>query len=99
MSYICSAIRLTSPDCSQDTMVTQQAISARITHEIMWALEQETMVSGVPRNRILNEGALLWLALADARRQIRAHSDLTVKRKIAIGWLKMWFTEAYDVLI
>lgn len=79
-------------------MVTQQAISARIFYETIWAMYQETMVSGTPRNKILNEGARLWLDLADARRQIRAFDKIEIKRKIAIGWLLKWFPEAKDAL-
>lgn len=59
----------------------------------MWALDQETMVSGTPRNKILNEGARLWLNLADARRRYRAHQDPEVRRKILVGFLKLWFPE------
>lgn len=98
MSYLCIVIQLTSLDCTNDTMVTQQAISARISHEIMWSMAQETMVSGTPRNRMLNEGARLWLDLVDVRRQIRCFDQHDIQRKIAIGWLLKWFPEAKDVL-
>lgn len=64
----------------------------------MWTLEQETMATGMPRNKMLNEGARLWLDLADARRQIRAYAQIDIKRKIAIGWLLKWFPEAKDAL-
>lgn len=56
------------------------------------------MVSGTPRNRMLNEGARLWLDLVDVRRQIRCFDQIDIQRKIAIGWLLKWFPEAKDVL-
>lgn len=60
----------------------------------MWALEQEKMAHGTPRNKILNEGARLWLSLIDARREYRAFQDPEVRRKILAGFLRLWFPEA-----
>lgn len=94
MSYICHEIRLTSPDCTFVTMINQTAISARIHNITMWAMEQEKMAHGTSRSKILNEGSRLWINLADARREYRAHQDPEIRRKILNGFLKLWFPEA-----
>lgn len=74
-------------------MVNQKPISARIDNYILWAIEQETMLGTTTRNRILNEGAHLWLDLVDARREYRAHRDSDVRCKILIGFLSKHFRE------
>ena len=77
-----------------DNMVTQKPISARIRHETLWAIEQETMLGETNRNKILNDGARLWIDLRDTRRQIRAHGDTRVKEKIIRGFIAKWIPEA-----
>ena len=75
-------------------MINQKPISARIAHEIIWALELERMVSGISRNHILNEGAALWLDLQDTRRLFTLYPDQRSKQKILTGFLKKWWPEA-----
>lgn len=75
-------------------MVNQKAISARIDNCILWQIEQETMTGSMNRNKILNQGARLWISLADARRAYRMHQDPEVRKKIVNGFLKSWFPEA-----
>lgn len=76
-------------------MMTQTPISARIYNEILWAMEQEKMVSGNTRNAILNEGAKLLLDLLDTRRNFRAHNGQPVTQsKILAGFLYKWFPES-----
>lgn len=75
-------------------MVKQTAISARIDNNTLWMIEQERMAGGPKRNRILNEGARMYLSITDARRAYRMHWDPAVKRKILNGILKQWFPEA-----
>lgn len=74
-------------------MVTQRPISARISHETLWMIEQETMLGETTRNKILNDGARLLLDLMDTRRQIRAHGDISIKRKIIRGFIAKWIPE------
>lgn len=75
--------------------VTQTPISARIQHEILWRIEQETQLGMYTRNRILNQGASLFLDLIDTRREYWAHPQQDVRRKIVRGFLLRWFPE-YD---
>ena len=77
-----------------DDMVTQKPISARISHETLWEIEQEIMLGETTRNKILNDGARLWLDLRDTRRRIRAHGDTSIKRKIIRGFIAKWMPEA-----
>lgn len=79
-------------------MVKQTAISARIDNVTMWKIEQETMVSGTTRNRMLNEGVKMYLSIIDARREYNMHQDPVVRRKILIGILKRWFPEAATIV-
>ena len=73
--------------------VTQTPISARIQHEILWRIDQETQLGVYTRNRILNQGASLFLDLIDTRREYRAHTQQDVRRKIVNGFLLRWFPE------
>ena len=75
-------------------MVTQKPISARISHETLWLIEQETMLGETTRNKILNDGARLWIDLRDTRRQILAHGDTRIKEKIIRGFIAKWIPEA-----
>lgn len=54
------------------------------------------MTGSMNRNKILNQGAKLWISLADARRAYRMHQDAETKKKIVNGFLKSWFPEAAD---
>lgn len=76
--------------------MNQKAISARIDNYILWQIEQETMIGSTNRNKILNQGAKLWISLADARREYRMYQDSDTKKKIVNGFLKSWFPEAAD---
>lgn len=75
-------------------MINQKPISARIDYNTLWELEQEAMISGTTRNRALNKGARLWLDLNDRRRQMRAHPDPEIRRKIVRGFIDLWIPEA-----
>ena len=77
-------------------MVNQKAISARINNYTLWQIEQEVMTGSTNRNKILNEGARMFLSLQDARRAYRAHGDEDVRKKILNGFLKFWFPEAAE---
>lgn len=77
-------------------MVNQKAISARINNYTLWQIEQEVMTGSTNRNKILNEGARMFLSLQDARRAYRAHGDEDVRKKILNGFLKSWFPEAAE---
>ena len=73
--------------------VTQTPISARIQHEILWRIDHETQLGVYTRNRILNQGASLFLDLIDTRREYRLHTQMDVRRKIIKGFLMRWFPE------
>lgn len=75
-------------------MINQTAISARIDNVTLWKIEQETMVSGSKRNRIINDGARLYLDLLDRRREIRMYTDSEVRKKILSGFLRKWIPES-----
>lgn len=75
-------------------MINQTAISARIHNYTLWQINQEVMTGRITRNRILNDGARLWLHLNDARDAYRAHEDPITRKKILNGFLKQWFPEA-----
>lgn len=79
-------------------MVTQRLISARIAETTLWEIEQETMASGIRRNRILNDGARLWLSLKDARRMCQANQDPEHRKKALVHFVKLWFPEVQDLV-
>lgn len=79
-------------------MVNQKAISARIDNTTLWILEQETIATGRTRNRMINEGAKMYVKTLDARREYKMHQDAVVRRKILKGFLKTYFPEAADSL-
>ena len=70
--------------------VTQKAISARIKHEVLWAMDQEAMLGTYNRNEILNHGGQLFVDLLDVRRQLRVVQDNAVKRKMIHGFMKKY---------
>lgn len=80
-------------------MINQTAISARIDNATLWKIEQESMVSGMKRNRILNEGARMFLDILDRRREMRIHGDSEVRKKILSGILSTWIPEASEFKI
>lgn len=49
--------------------VNQQPISARLDYDALHMVDQESFISGFPRNRIINEALKLYVAMADARRR------------------------------
>lgn len=77
-------------------MVNQKAISARINNYTLWQIEQEVMTGSTNRNKILNEGARMYLSLLDAKRAYHCHVDQDTRAKILNGFLKSWFPEAAD---
>lgn len=79
-------------------MVKQTAISARIDNIVLCILDQETKVSGRTRNRILNEGAAMYVRTLDARREYKMYQNSAVRRKILREFLKTFFPEAADSL-
>ena len=76
--------------------MNQKAISARIDNYVLWQIEQEVMTGSTNRNKILNQGARLWISLADSRRAYRMHQDPETKKKIVKGFLEYWFPEAVN---
>lgn len=74
-------------------MVKQTAISARLDNILLWMLEQEKMVSGQPRNRMINEGTRAYLELRRAKRAYNKASTAVERRKILRGFLKLYFPE------
>lgn len=79
-------------------MVTQRLITARIAETTLWDMEQEKMASGTKRNRILNEGARLWLSLQDDRRRCRANTDQEYRMKALVHFVRLWFPEVDDLV-
>lgn len=68
-------------------MVTQKAISARIYNFILRRIEQTCTVS---RNRILNDGAMLYLDLQDVKQAYHAESDPDARAEILHRFLRRW---------
>lgn len=77
-------------------MIKQKAISARIDNETLWEIEQECMTGRTNRNRILNEGARMWLDLTLRRRLFLSQPDKDNRRKIIVGFLRHWFYDAAE---
>ena len=75
-------------------MIRQTAISARIDNYTLWCINQKVMTGKWTRNRILNDGARLWLKLRDARDAYREHPDPIIRQMILNVFLKEWFPEA-----
>lgn len=75
-------------------MINQTAISARINNYTLWQIQQEVMLGYTNRNRILNDGARMYLAIRDAQRAWKCHSDEETRKKILNGFLRFWFLEA-----
>lgn len=78
--------------------ITQKAISARIKHEVLWAMDQEAMLGTYNRNDILNRGGQLFVDLLDVRRQLRCVQDIPTKRKMIHGFMKKYWPEAERVM-
>lgn len=78
--------------------VTQKAISARIKHEVLWAMDQEAMLGIFNRNEILNLGGQLFVDLLDVRRRLRTVQDISIKRKMIRGFMLMHWPEAERVM-
>lgn len=53
-------------------MTNQKPISARVNHETLRRLEEEAYVSGINKNRILNEALNLYIWVQDLRRSYAA---------------------------
>lgn len=79
-------------------MATQRLISARIDETTLWVIEQWAMIAGIKRNRVLNEGARIWLSLADARMECREHNDAESRMKALVHLVKLWFPEVADLV-
>lgn len=74
-------------------MVNQKLISARIDHTVLWQIEQEAMLGHYTRNRILNEGARLFLDVLETRRNLACYDEPELQQKILKGFLKRWHLE------
>lgn len=74
-------------------MVTQKAISARIELYLLKRIEHECTAR---RNRVLNEGARLYLELQDAKQAYYAHSDPAARSEILQRLLRRWFPDALE---
>lgn len=79
-------------------MVNQTAISARIDNHTLWMIDQEIMVTGCKRNRLLNEGARMYIRTLDMRREYQVHRDPDIRRKILKKFLLVYFPEAANEL-
>lgn len=75
-------------------MIKQKAISARIHVQTLWDIDQLCMGRMLTRNRLLNDGARLYISLARARDACHSHADPETRKKILSGFLKQWFPEA-----
>lgn len=78
--------------------ITQKPISARIKHEVLWAIDQEAMLGTYNLNDILNRGGQLFVDLLDVRRQLRCVQDIPTKRKMIHGFMKKYWPEAEWVM-
>lgn len=78
-------------------MNRQKPISARIQYETMWNLEQERMAAGSSINKMLNEGARMYLDTVHTRRIFGLNAHKTARRAMVRGYLKKWFPEALEV--
>lgn len=77
--------------------ITQKAISARISYQVLWEIDMETQVNpGMKRNTILNDGAKLYCHLQDTRRRVRLVENPEIKRAIIAGFAKLFFPELLD---
>lgn len=56
------------------------------------------MATGRKRNRILNEGAMMYISTLEIRRLYLLHQDPDIRRKILRGFLRTYFPEAADSL-
>lgn len=79
-------------------MGKKRPISARIDETTLWTLEQLAMIADIKRNHVLNEGARLWLSLANARIACREHSDAESRMKQLVRFVKLWFPEVDDLV-
>lgn len=79
-------------------MRNQKPISARIYHDVLWRIDQETQLGYYTRNKIINDGADLFCHLQDFRRRIKLHPDKDVRRKMLRGFLIYYAPEALDIL-
>ena len=50
-------------------MVNQKPISAKLDYEVLHILDQECFVSGMTRNRLINEAIRAYVVIQDSRRR------------------------------
>lgn len=87
--YLCGGIL----SWAHGDMKRQKAISARIRHETLWRVDQEAALGYQNRNAILNDGADMYVHAQEIRRELRAHADLSTRKKILYGFLAVWIPE------
>lgn len=75
-------------------MINQKAISARIHVQTLWDIDQLCMGRRLTRNRLLNDGARMYISLARSRDAWHSHADPITRERILNGFLKQWFPEA-----
>lgn len=56
--------------------VNQKPISVRLDYDVLLMADQEAYMSGIPRNRIINDALKLYVAVADARRRHGMYNKL-----------------------
>lgn len=56
-------------------MVNQKAISVRLDYDVLQIVDQEAFITGIPRNRLINEAIKLYVALADAKRRFAMYNE------------------------
>lgn len=79
---------------AHEVMINQKAISARIHVQTLCDMNQIMMTRVTNRNKMLNDGARMLIALYRARDAWRDHNDPETREKILQGFLKQWFPEA-----
>lgn len=77
-------------------MVTQTPISVRLDNWVKWRIDQEVMKGSITRNKLINEGAKLYLFLQECRTLYRKQATLEDKKLVLVGFLKKYFPEVTD---
>lgn len=63
-------------------MINQKMISAKLYYTALKELEKESLVSGLPKNRIINCAIFEFKKLQDAKRAVRAYGHSDVSKEI-----------------
>ena len=55
-------------------MVNQKPISARLDYDVLRIVDQEAFITGIPRNRLINDALKFYAAALDANRRFRMYN-------------------------